>query len=209
MAIKINSNLLPIPLVTHEATQGVDPTDPSKVRHARENLGIGKIGDTFEQFETGSDLNMSVPSDQFQPGDSYSVNDLRMLVSAAKAENKPPFSVANLNRLLAASINNYTEIGADLKGWINKNFYLTPRQKAPLDAMSEEDLKKVQDATRTATELGKSIIVEIQNQPGNLNKVLELKNQEIGDHLKLLWSKVPKDIADQKVKETAQDVQVG
>ncbi len=205
MALKIDRQHQPsVPIETENTAQVVNPTHIAEIQQERQSLGVGGIADGFELAKQEVLLNIDDQKYQASADDAYSVNELRNLVSAAKAENKTPFSIANLNRLLAANADNYTEIAADVKGWINKNLYLTPRQKAPLDRMSQEDLQKIQDSAQNATQLGKRIAVEIENQPAEGSpKVLKLKNEEITDAVKLLWEKLPLNIEDQKLKEAA------
>jgi hypothetical protein len=203
MVLKIDRHH-PSPVESQSTAQGVSPTENAEVQQTRQSFGIGGTADGFEQAKQIGSLNVESQRYQSSADETYSASELRMLVSAAKAENKTPFSIANLNRLLAANEGKYTEIAADLKGWIYKNMYLTPRQKAPLDRMSQEDLQKIQDSAQSATQLGKRIVVEIENQPAEGSpKVLKLKNDEITDVVKQFYTKVPQSIVDEKLKEPA------
>jgi hypothetical protein len=205
MGLKINHHhQQSVPIETENNAPGVSST---QIQKESQSLGIGGTADGFELAKQRGAFNVDGQKYQGSADDSYSVSELRTLVSAAKAENKSPFSIANLNRLLAANSDKYIEIAADLKGWINKNLHLTSRQKAPLDGMSQEDLQKVMDSAKSATELGKRIAVEIENQPAEGAKVLKLRNEEIADQVKLRLGKVPQKIDEQKLNEVAHNAE--
>jgi hypothetical protein len=190
-----------------EQTQNADPTGSSSVQPQREtlNFGLAKITDGFEHQKLSNSFDRQLNQTSVTGDEAYSVTELRNLIQAAKAENKPPFTEANLNKLLLENRGNYKDIAADLKEWISKNMYLTPRQKAPLDRLSEEDLKMVQDSAQTAIELNKPMSVQITNYPGSQEKILKLKETEIGETVKLQLGKVPVNIADQEQQVAAEN----
>ena len=169
-------------------------------------LELATLADSFEQAKLSNSFEQQLPKSPLTGDTAYSVSELRQLISAARAENKPPFTEANFNKLLSANRDNYKEIAADLKGWINKNMYLSPRQKGPLDRMNEDDLKKVQDFAQTATELNKLMSVKITNyDESSAEKVLKLQETEISDTVRLHYGKVQPSIAEQHQQEAAQN----
>jgi hypothetical protein len=125
-----------------------------------------------------------------------SMTEIRQLIAAAKAENKPPFSESNLNRLLAKNNKSYKEISGDLKNWINNNLYLTPRQKGEFDRMPDSGVKQIQVSADKATEMGKLIEVEIrdddQSNPltSNFEKTIHYEDTEIAENVKIKLNKL-------------------
>jgi hypothetical protein len=117
------------------------------------------------------------------------VAELRDLITAAKAHQKPPFSESNLNRLLARNQNSYQEITGDLKNWVNNNLYLTPRQKGEFERMPESSVKQIQVLADKATEMGKLIEVEIRDDDksnpltSNFEKTIRYEDVEIAENV--------------------------
>lgn len=138
--------------------------------------------------------NMLLPaSEQSRPGSS--VAELRELITAAKAQQKPPFSESNLNRLLARNHKSYQEITGDLKNWVNNKLYLTPRQKGEFERMPESSVKQIQVLADKATEMGKLIEVEIRDDDksnpltSNFEKTIHYEDSEIAANVKIKLNK--------------------
>jgi hypothetical protein len=106
------------------------------------NMGVGGVKDSFEQ--------------------SSPVSSLREIAVAAKQEGKLPMTENNLNRVISGNKpSQYKETFRDVKGWIDKNFYLTPAQRIEVNSLQAADVSKIQEITERGANLNQPIGVRI------------------------------------------------
>jgi hypothetical protein len=173
-----------VPTIEPALNQAVDNFENEPIQTPQQ-YGV----DTFESAPSHN----SEFQDRPKP---YSIAEMRQMITAAKAINKPPFSEANLNGLLAKNNQSYKEITADLKNWINNNLYLTARQKGEFQRMPESGVKQIQISADKATELGKRIQVEIRDDDkfnpltANFEKTVHYEDTEIAENVKIKLNKL-------------------
>jgi len=87
---------------------------------------------------------------------------LREAYQSAKSEGKMLMSQGTLNHFLQNNMTpaQYPEAFQDLKGWVNNNFHLNSDQQVTLNALSDENVSKVQDAGKQASDLNVPLTIE-------------------------------------------------
>jgi len=83
------------------------------------------------------------------------VDSLREIYQTAKAQGKLLMSEGTLNHFLQNNMkpHQYPEAFSDLKGWVNNNFLLNEDQHQQVQALTAQDVQKVQDAGSLAAKL--------------------------------------------------------
>lgn len=88
---------------------------------------------------------------------------LRTLRSAAAATGKPPLTVSNVNRLVAADpVRTLAAAGKGLKAFLDANFLMTPEQVKSIEGIPSEDLQKAEQALAKKAKRAKELQQELE-----------------------------------------------
>jgi hypothetical protein len=109
---------------------------------------------------------------------------MRELIGLAKSENKTILTQDTLNRSIKTSLSlgQLADAGKDVKGWIHKNFVLSSGQKAQISSLKNDHIQQIQQAFTRASDLKKSLAVNIQaesNRSGGFRAEPEIELKDI------------------------------
>jgi hypothetical protein len=94
-----------------------------------------------------------------------SVDSLREAYQAAKSEGKLLMSEGTLNHFIQNNLSpqQYPSAFSDLKGWVTNNFFLTSDQHTTINALSNDDVGKIQTAGATAAKLNVPLSIQFRD----------------------------------------------